>query len=71
MHNNITRQQFIDAMDIIACHHTTKVGIFVGNIGTTEFRLHITDCVPSVINNLVAAGFMLDMTPDGLRVDKI
>lgn len=77
MHNNMTREQFNGAMDIIVCHHTTKVSInlpkgnFVGNIGTAEFRLHITECVPSVINNLVAAGFMLDMTPDGLRVDKI
>lgn len=73
----MTHEQFNDAMDIIARHHTTNVSInlpkdhFVGNIGTSEFRLHITECVPSVINELVAAGFMLDMTPDGLRVDKI
>lgn len=77
MHNNMTREQFNDAMDIIARHHTTTVSInlskdhFVDKIGTAEFRLHITDCVPSVINKLVAAGFMLDMTPDGLCVDKI
>lgn len=73
----MTCEQFNDAMDIIACHHTTKIcinlskGNFVGNIGSTEFRLHITECVLSVINKLVAAGFMLDTTPDGLCVDKI
>lgn len=73
----MTREQFNEAMDIIVRHHTTKVSInlpknnFVGKIGQTEFRLHITDCVPSVINNLVHAGYMLDMTPDGLSVDKL
>lgn len=73
----MTREQFDAAMDIIVRHHTTKVSInlpegdFVGGIGTDEFRLHITECVPAVINKLVGAGFMLRMTPDGLEVDKV
>lgn len=73
----MTREQFNEAMDIIVRHHTTKVSInlpknhFVGNIGTTQFRLHITECVPSVVHQLVGSGFMLNMTSDGLEVDKI
>lgn len=73
----MTREQFNDAIRIISQHHTTKVSInlpennFVGGIGQTKFRLHLTECVPSVINKLVESGFMLSMTPDGLYVDKI
>lgn len=73
----MTQEQFNTALELISRHHSTKVSInlpenhFVGSIGTTKFRLHITECIPSVINKLVAAGFMLDMTPDGLRVEKI
>lgn len=73
----MTREQFNEAMDIIVHHHTTKVCInlpennFIGHIGTSRFRLHITDCVPSVLNKLVGAGFMLSMTSDGLLIDKI
>lgn len=73
----MTREQFNEAMDIIVGHHTTKVSInlpqnnFVGNMGATEFRLHITECVPSVISELVIAKFMVSMTPNGLLVDKI
>lgn len=73
----MTREQFNEAMDILVRHHTTKVSVnlpsnhFVGNIGTTQFRLHITECVPSVVQQLIGAGFMLNMTPDGLQVDRI
>ncbi len=64
-------------MKIIVHHHSTKVSInlpknhFVGDVGQSEFRLHITECVPSVVNKLIDAGFMLNMTPEGLEVDKI
>ena len=44
---------------------------FVGYMGQTEFRLHIKKCVPSVINNLIHAGYILNMGPEGLEVDKI
>lgn len=73
----MTREQFNEAMNIIAHKHSTKCSInlpenhFVGNIGTSKFRLHITECVPAVINNLITAGFMLSMTKDGLDIDKI
>ena len=73
----MTQEQFNAALEVISHHHSTKVSInlpennFVGPIGTTKFRLHITKCVPSVINKLIGEGFMLSMTPDGLCVDKI
>ncbi len=73
----MTREQFNEAMKIIVHHHSTKVSInlpknhFVGDVGQSEFRLHITECVPSVVNKLIDAGFMLNMTPEGLEVDKI
>ena len=44
---------------------------FVGYMGQTEFRLYIKKCVPSVINNLIHAGYILNMGPEGLGVDKI
>lgn len=69
--------QFNTAILIISGNHSSIVKIntpkdrFVGNMGTSEFRLHITQCVPSVIDKLVKAGYMLSMTEDGLLVDKV
>ena len=40
-------------------------------MGQSEFRLHIKKCVPSVVNNLIKAGYILNMDPEGLEVDKI
>lgn len=40
-------------------------------MGQTVFRLHIKKCVPSVISNLIHAGYILNMGPEGLEVDKI
>lgn len=40
-------------------------------MGQTEFGLHIKKCVPSVINNLIQVGYILNMGPEGLGVDKI
>ena len=70
-------KDFTNAMEIISKHHSTELAIntpknnFLGNIGQSEFRLHIKKCVPSVVNNLVKAGYILDMGPEGLEVDKI
>lgn len=74
-------KDFIKALEIISKHHSTELAIntpknnFVGYIyiymGQTEFRLHIKKCVPSVINNLIHAGYILNMGPEGLEVDKI
>lgn len=73
----MTSEQFTNAIKIISKHHSSVVKIntpkngFAGNLGETEFRLHITQCVPSVVNRLVEAGYMLSMTEDGLMVDKV
>lgn len=73
----MTQEQFNEAMEIIVHHHSTKVSInlpenhFGGDVGRSKFRLHITECVPSVVNKLIGAGFMLSMTSEGLEVDKI
>lgn len=73
----MTQAQFNMAMDIIAHHHSTTARInasvshFIGNIGSTTFTLHITKCVPSLIKDFVQHDYLLEMTADGLRVDKI
>lgn len=73
----MTREQFNEAVKIIACHNSTQVNVnavakhFVGDIGSVVFRLHITRCVPSVVKDLVEHEYLLSMTPDGLQVDKI
>ncbi len=73
----MTREQFEMAISLISQFHSTKVSInlprnhFVGDIGKKEFRLHITECCPAVIDTLKNGGFMLEMTPDGLQVNKI
>lgn len=73
----MTSEHFTKAIEIISKHHSSVVKIntpkngFAGNLGETEFRLHITQCVPSVVNRLAEAGYMLSMTEDGLLVDKV
>ncbi len=68
---------FQKAITIIACHHSGEVKIntpindFVGNLGTSDFRLHITKCVPAVVDELIAQGFMCNMDKDGLLVDHL
>lgn len=70
-------KDFTTALEIISKSHSTELAInipknnFVGNMGQTEFRLHIKKCVPSVINNLIQVGYILNMGPEGLEVDKM
>ena len=70
-------RDFTTALEIISKSHSTELAInipknnFAGNMGQTEFGLHIEKCVPSVINNLIRAGYIPDMGPEGLEVDKI
>lgn len=73
----MTGEHFNKAVEIISSYHSSIVKIntpkngFVGNLGDTEFRLHITQCVPAVVDKLVNAGYMLSMTGDGLLVDRM
>lgn len=70
-------KDFTTALEIISKDHSTELAIntpknnFVGYMGQTEFRLHIKNCQPSVVNNLIKAGYILNMGPEGLEVDKI
>lgn len=73
----LNSKNFTTALEIISKDHSTELAIntpkdnFLGYMGQSEFRLHIKKCVPSVINNLIKAGYILDMGPEGLEVDKI
>lgn len=73
----LNSKDFTTALEIISKDHSTELAIntpknnFLGNMGQSEFRLHIKKCVPSVIKKLIQAGYILDMGPEGLEVDKI
>ena len=73
----LNSKEFTQAIEIISKSHSVEIAIntpnnnFVGNLGQSGFRIHIKKCVPSVINNLISQGFILDMGPDGLEVNKI
>lgn len=69
--------QFSKAIEIIASHHSSQISInlpkndFVGDLGKTDWTIHINKCVPSVINKLIQEGFILSMTEQGLDVSYI
>ena len=73
----LNSKDFTTALEIISKDHSTELAIntpknnSVGNMGQSEFRLHIKNCQPSVVNNLIKAGYILNMGPEGLGVDKI
>ena len=73
----LNSKNFTTALEIISKDHSTELAIntpkdnFIGYMGQSEFRLHIKKCVPSVVNNLIKAGYILNMDPEGLEVDKI
>ena len=73
----MTQEHFNTAIDIIARHHSTTVHIngtlnhFVENIGSMNYTIHISKCAPSLINDFVHNGYLLEMTANGLRIDKI
>ncbi len=68
---------FTRAIELISEHHSSQISInlpkndFVGDLGKTEWTIHINKCVPSVINKLIQEGFLLSMTEQGLMVDYI
>lgn len=73
----LNSKDFTTALEIISKDHSTELAIntpkdnFLGYMGQSEFRLHIKNCQPSVVNNLIKAGYILNMGPEGLEVDKI
>ena len=73
----MNKETFFKAIEIISKHHSSEIVInqpinnFVGDLGTAKWTIHIKKCVPSVINKLIADGFMLDMGEFGLSVNKL
>lgn len=69
-------EQFTEAMGIISGCHSVEVKIntpingFVGDLGTKCYSIHITQCPPVVVIELIVHGYRLGMTSDGLSVDK-
>ena len=67
---------FMNAIEILSQNHTTKITInqpknnFVGKLGESEWTIHITRCVPAVVNKLIDKGYSLGMAEDGLEVYK-
>lgn len=73
----MTQQDFTKAIEIVAKHHSTELKInvpqngYVGLLGYAQYNLYITRCVPAVTKELMHEGYSLNMTADGLQVDKI
>ena len=73
----MNKENFFKALEIISAHHSSEITInqpvnnFVGDLGSKEWSIHIKKCVPSVINELIQAGYMLDMGEYGLSVSKL
>jgi hypothetical protein len=63
----MNKSEFLTALSIIGQHHSTKVIInlptngHVGDLGHSQWTIHITDCCASVFNKLRAADFSLSM----------
>lgn len=73
----MTQAQFTEAIVAISRFHSTQLTInapknnFVGDMGTKFWTIHITKCVPAVVDVLKNKGYDLSMNEDGLEVDKI
>lgn len=71
------KEAFFHAIEIISKHHTSKITInqpingFCGDLGTGKWTIHIQECCPAVINELLSEGFMLGMGQYGLSVSKL
>lgn len=72
----MTKEQFTAAITAISRHHSTQLTInapkngFIGKMGTDYWTIHITKCVPAVVDVLKNMGYNLSMNEDGLEVDK-
>lgn len=72
----MTQAQFTEAITAIGQFHSTQLTInapkngFVGKMGADYWTIHITKCVPAVVDVLKNKGYNLSMNEDGLEVDK-
>lgn len=67
---------FIKAIEIISANHSNEIVINKVKADRScpsqdNPSLHIKNCVPAAINNLLKAGYMLSMSDGLLVVDKI
>jgi len=73
----MNKENFFKALEIISAHHSSEIVInqpinnFVGDLGKCKWSIHIKKCVPAAINELIQAGYMLDMGEYGLSVSKL
>lgn len=65
-------EHFADALTLITMSNSIKVSfnVPVDNHISHKYAILIHESNASIINQLVAAGFSLSMTPKGLAVDK-
>lgn len=68
---------FTRAIEIISEQHSSQISInlpknnFVGDLGKTDWTIHINKCCHSVIAALIKEGFILHMGEQGISVDYI
>lgn len=68
---------FTRAIELISEHHSSQISInlpkndFVGDLGKTDWTIHINKCCHSVIAALIKEGFILHMGEHGISVDYI
>lgn len=73
----LTLKQFQEAIAIIGQYHSTEIKIntpknnFVGDLGRTQYRIHITKCCAGLTKALHKASFDIDIDEDGMNVFKI
>ncbi len=68
---------FTRAIEIISEHHSSQITInkpkngFVGDLGQSDWTIHINKCCHTVIAKLIQERFVLGMSEDGISVDYI
>ena len=73
----LTKEQFMEVMAIAGRYHTTKISLnmpvnnFVGGLGQSKYRVHITKCCAGLTEALMLAGYSLDISDEGMLVYKI
>lgn len=73
----LTLKQFQEAIAIIGQYHSTEIKIntpknnFVGELGRTQYSIHITKCCAGLTKDLHHAGYSLDMDENGMNIFKI
>lgn len=73
----LTKEQFLEVMTIAGRFYTTKISLnmpvnnFIGDLGNSKYRVHITKCCAGLTESLMLAGYSLDIEDGGMLVYKI